>query len=112
MAKLEEYGYIEGHIRSEKGQVSLSHDHFTSDDFVDGVLTICIEKNHNFAMGSDVIHIENIPLLLMQNPMVCLSRQYVRLYHQQQKISHEYLSILKKTKLRHLFFDNRFYQSR
>lgn len=57
---MDQAGYVEGRIYSEKGQVSLSHARFNSDDFVDGVFKIGIEKNQNFTMGSDVIHIEQI----------------------------------------------------
>ena len=57
---IEQDGYIEGRIWSEKGQVSLSHERYSSDDFEDGKLLIHVEKNQNFTMGSDVIHIDNI----------------------------------------------------
>lgn len=58
--KLTAPGYLEGQIRSEKGQVQLSAKRFTSEDFTDGVLEIQVEKNHNYAMGSDVISISTI----------------------------------------------------
>ncbi len=54
------YGYVEAQVSSEKGQVSLSCQHFTSDDFVDGSFTLLVEKNHTFNVGSDTIHISNI----------------------------------------------------
>ena len=53
-------GYVEGKISTEKGQVSISHKRFTSDDFTDGRFAVRIEKNQNFTMGSDVVYIDNI----------------------------------------------------
>lgn len=58
--KLSGPGYLEGRIRCEKGQVQLSPSRFSSRDFVNGVLEIAVEKNHSYAMGSDVIHISTI----------------------------------------------------
>lgn len=53
-------GYLEGRIQSKKGQVQISADRFTSNDFVDGVLEVSVEKNHNYAMGNDVILIKTV----------------------------------------------------
>ena len=57
---MENGGYIEGKVTCDKDQVQLSCIHFTSDDFVDGKLEISIEKNKNYLMGSDVIHITTV----------------------------------------------------
>lgn len=53
-------GYVEGKVTAEKGQVQLSVQKFTSADFKDGCLEIAIEKNHNYAMGSDTICIRTV----------------------------------------------------
>ena len=53
-------GYIEGKVSCDKDQVQLSCIHFTSDDFKDGKLEISIEKNKNYIMGSDIIHVTTV----------------------------------------------------
>ena len=53
-------GYLEGRVFCDKGQVQLSHERFNSDEFVDGEFILTIEKNKNFVMGSDVIHIRTV----------------------------------------------------
>ncbi len=50
-------GYTEGRISSERGQVKLSLDTFTGEDFTDGCLDLLVEKNEKYAMGNDVITI-------------------------------------------------------
>lgn len=54
---LTQKGYVEGKIKAEKGQVTLSVGAFTSEDFAEGRLELILEKNHNYTMGSDVIRI-------------------------------------------------------
>ena len=51
-------GYVDGSVTSEKGQVKLSVERFTSADFKDGQMEIVVEKNHSSAVGSDVIRIK------------------------------------------------------
>ncbi|MCD8020900.1 MAG: DUF5717 family protein, partial [Clostridiales bacterium] len=58
--KLITEGYIEGQIIAEKGQVQLSRNRFTSNDFTDGCLELAVEKNHNYIMGNDVIRIRTV----------------------------------------------------
>ena len=53
-------GYVEGSVTSEKGQVKLSVERFTSADFKDGQMEIVVEKNHSSAVGSDVIRIKTV----------------------------------------------------
>ncbi|MDO4976487.1 MAG: DUF5717 family protein [Eubacteriales bacterium] len=53
-------GYVEGKITCQKNQVGISHEKFTSNDFVDGKLVVRISKNQNYTMGSDVICIDNV----------------------------------------------------
>ena len=53
-------GYIEGCIVSEKGQVQLSVERFSSDDFVEGKLTVEVEKKQNLLNGSDIIRIDTV----------------------------------------------------
>lgn len=53
-------GYVEGSIVAEKGQVQLSIERFTVEDFKNGLLKLTVEKNHNYAMGNDVIHIRTV----------------------------------------------------
>ena len=60
LLKLSSPGYLEGTIKSEKGQVQLSMENFTSRNFSNGELEITIEKNHNYAMGNDVVHISTV----------------------------------------------------
>ena len=57
---LSDYGYLEGRVSSEKGQVDLSVSSFNSDYFEDGKLTVEVVKNQSFVMGSDVIRIETV----------------------------------------------------
>lgn len=58
--KLEPEGYVEGWIVAKKGQVQLSRQKFTSNDFVNGCLEVEIEKNHSYLMGNDTIHIRTM----------------------------------------------------
>ena len=53
-------GYVDGSVTSEKGQVKLSVERFTSADFKDGQMEIVVEKNHSSAVGSDVIRIKTV----------------------------------------------------
>ncbi len=53
-------GYTEGTITAEKGQVQISVLKFTSADFEEGRLELAVEKNHSYAMGSDVIRIRTV----------------------------------------------------
>lgn len=55
--KLEPEGYVEGWISAKKGQVQLSRQKFASNDFVDGVLEVEVEKNHSYIMGNDTVDI-------------------------------------------------------
>lgn len=58
--KLTEPGYLEGRAYSEKGQLKLSVDRFTSNDFQDGILEVAIEKNRRLSAGNDIIHFTTI----------------------------------------------------
>ena len=60
LLRLSTDGYLEGRIKSTKGQVQISPESFTSKDFQDGVLKVTVEKNHNYAMGSDVILVRTV----------------------------------------------------
>ena len=57
---LEPDGYLEGTIRAGKGQLQLSTERFSSADFTDGRLEILVEKNHSYAVGSDVLRIRTV----------------------------------------------------
>ena len=53
-------GYVEGSIYSEKGQIQISRERFSSDDFTDGKLLFNVEKKQNLLNGSDIIHIDTV----------------------------------------------------
>lgn len=53
-------GYVEGSIYSEKGQIQISRERFSSDDFTDGKLFFNVEKKQNLLNGSDIIHIDTV----------------------------------------------------
>ena len=53
-------GYVEGSIYSEKGQIQISKERFSSDDFTDGKLLFMVEKKQNLLNGSDIIHIDTV----------------------------------------------------
>ena len=62
-------GYVEGSIYSEKGQIQISRERFSSDDFTDGKLLfnvekkqnlLNVEKKQNLLNGSDIIHIDTV----------------------------------------------------
>lgn len=53
-------GYVEGSIYSEKGQIQISRERFSSDDFTDGKLLFNVERKQNLLNGSDIIHIDTV----------------------------------------------------
>lgn len=55
-------GYVEGSIYSEKGQIQISRERFSSDDFTDGKLLFNVERKQNLlnGNGSDIIHIDTV----------------------------------------------------
>ena len=57
---LTQSGYVEGSIYSEKGQIQISRERFSSDDFTDGKLLFNVEKKQNLLNGSDIIHIDTV----------------------------------------------------
>lgn len=57
---LTQSGYVEGSIYSEKGQIQISRERFSSDDFTEGKLLFNVEKKQNLLNGSDIIHIDTV----------------------------------------------------
>lgn len=65
--KLSGPGYLEGRIFTERNQVRLSAERFSSEDFHENTLEVLIEKNQKRTSGSDIIHISTIRQNLLIN---------------------------------------------